>query len=376
MSAYHQMGHDSSNLLSVKELGAFAGAIASPVNETEDTMLSKVLKLKSDHFEIILDPQLYYPNSTRGHLTEWSYFPSDVDTADQSNPAWWTSIINNLSDCVIRIGVDAVCSPAIVPRTYSPEYHSFNLDIGVQLQDRMAGTGIDVLLTVLVPINDLADHQRAAEIASIITTEDISRVYLVFVSDVEARRELKEVDDLIGAMQLIKDLEGAGVRVLVGCSSSDIVLWKAAGARDCATGKFFNLRRHTSSRFEPPAGGGGQLDYWFEEALLAFLREPDLLRVKRKGLLSKASDNNPFAKKILPTIDTGGAWRALSWRQYLFWFSDVEGRMSRGEVTGKKLLQIADDNWGTIEDAGLLMEERRNDGQWVRSWRRALAGLR
>ncbi|MGD0009340.1 MAG: hypothetical protein ABSE93_12445 [Terriglobia bacterium] len=42
MAAYHQMGHDSENLLSEERLGAFAGAILSPVNYAEDRVASQI----------------------------------------------------------------------------------------------------------------------------------------------------------------------------------------------------------------------------------------------------------------------------------------------------------------------------------------------
>jgi hypothetical protein len=85
-------------------------------------------------------------------------------------------------------------------------------------------------------------------------------------------------------MKLIAALESSGQRVTVASCSSEMILWKAAGATNCATGKFFNLR-FTISRFEQPdSSGGGQLGYWFQEALLGFLRQSDLLRVNAQKL--------------------------------------------------------------------------------------------
>lgn len=46
--------------------------------------------------------------------------------------------------------------------------------------------------------------------------------------------------------------------MLVGFASTDVVLWKAAGAKACATGKFANLRRFTTNRFNEP-------EDWFAE---------------------------------------------------------------------------------------------------------------
>ena len=177
------------------------------------------------------------------------------------------------------------------------------------------------------------------------------------------------------AMQLISALERNSVPVTVGFCSSDVVLWKMAGASDCASGKFFNLRRFTRQRFEEPTEGGGQLPYWFEEGLLAFLRQSDLIRARRNGVLSAASLQNPFGAEILSLIDqankTGAKlepWLALSWRQFLYWFADVEGRLSRGEISAEDLLTTADANWAKLDKAKVLMEERENDGRWIRGW--------
>jgi len=103
--------------------------------------------------------------------------------------------------------------------------------------------------------------------------------------------------------------ERAGIKVLVAFASSEMPLWKAAGATHCATGKFFNLHRFTRTRFEePPAGGGGALPYWFEESLFAFLRASDVVRARPHGLLDRTVTENPFAREILERMDkTPGA---------------------------------------------------------------------
>ena len=40
---------------------------------------------------------------------------------------------------------------------------------------------------------------------------------------------------------------------------------------------------------DEPSQGGGQLPYWYEESLVAFLRESDVPRLQRRGELSDAS---------------------------------------------------------------------------------------
>lgn len=83
-------------------------------------------------------------------------------------------------------------------------------------------------------------------------------------------------------------------------------------ATSCATGKFFNLRRFTKSRFEEPAGGGGQLPYWVEESLFAYLRETDVLRVRDEGLIADASRRKPSSRSDPPSHRPRRAVASLS----------------------------------------------------------------
>ncbi|MHB8999620.1 MAG: hypothetical protein ACYC9N_08945, partial [Thermoanaerobaculia bacterium] len=284
MPAYHQMGHDSINLLDNSNLSAYAGAILSPVNYTEADTRSQIERLQSSTFQFFFDPQLYFPLTNRGVLREWSYFPQDFDTADQSSVRWWNTLIDRVLECARRLGAGAVCSPAIVPRVYSFDYFDLLTQVGSTLAD--SANEFTPVQTLVVNLSELADRDRAFTVASIVSRTKCRIVYLVFVTDLEPRRELTEAAELTGGMLLISLLEQAGISVLVGFTSTDAVLWKAAGATSCATGKYFNLRRFTRSRFEEPPGGGGQLPYWVEESLFAYLRETDILRASKAALIS------------------------------------------------------------------------------------------
>ena len=99
MSAFHQMGHHSNNLIDLPAMSAYEGAIFSPINCTQTEAAAQMLEVrtsKSD-FEIIFDPQLYLPASNRGKLKKWSYFPKNFDTADPTSSEWWTDISGKLA---------------------------------------------------------------------------------------------------------------------------------------------------------------------------------------------------------------------------------------------------------------------------------------
>jgi hypothetical protein len=224
MSAYHQMGHDSRNLLLEGELSMFRGAILSPVNEDENGIQSLSSAGLPDGFELVFDPQLYYPHSERRLLRAWSYFPTDVDSADLSSLDWWNRLVRRLVECVRRFDPHCVCSPGIVPRTYSDEYYELNRETFAALADELGSTGIQPIQTLIVRIEDLSDPVKCGEIASIATSCTCARIYLVIVSDIHPRREMNDTDGLIGAINLIRYLEAAGTNVVVGFTSSDVIL--------------------------------------------------------------------------------------------------------------------------------------------------------
>lgn len=376
MGAYHQMGHDSVNLLGVPELSGYVGAILSPVNYIEADVIGQIKEFEGrQDFDTVLDPQLYYPKSDIGKLSRWSYYPSNVDTADIQSEAWWNGIVDGFIKTCTTLSPSSACSPAPAAQAYNNDYYSTMTSIGNRFAQGLAGSGIRPVQTVIASLADLSQPNRPLEVSSIVSRTQAESVFLVFVSDIQPRRELKDTDQLLGGMRLIEALENAGLAVTVGYTSSEVVLWKYAGASHCCTGKFFNLRRFTKSRFDEPAEGGGQLPYWFEESLLAFLRESDVGRVRKVNMLSATSQSNPFFKETLTLLSQGQPWLAKSWRFYLYAFYDLEDRIEKGKTDVSKLLEDAEKNWPALEDKGVLMEEARNNGDWIRPWRRALKEL-
>ena len=368
MPAYHQMGNDSRNLLGA--VPSYSGAILSPVNECESDVTAMVKQHRSESFEFIFDPQLYFPRrSDRGQLSTWSYFPQDFDTADMSSLAWWDGILNELAATAERIGANTLCAPAALGgSTLTNDYYETMRTIGDQLVGVAAAAGVRVLQTVAVRLADLSTPGRALEIASIVSNTKSSGIYLVLLSEVKPRDELRDDSELKGAMKLIRVLEDAGLPVLVGCSSSDVVLWKVAGATSCATGKFANLRRFTPGRFNEQEKGGSQVAYWFEESLLAFIRENDIPRIRAHGM--GGGGDNPFAAQILEqhANEPGKPWVGLGWRQYMWWFANIEKRLAAGTVAARDLILAAEANWTKLEENDVFLDERANTGGWLRPW--------
>jgi hypothetical protein len=385
MSAYMQMGHDTENLVGEPGLEDFKGIILSPVNRFPDELAKniKAFREKGD-YDIVLDSQLYSPRSLREKLKQYPYFPTDLDTADTFSMSWWQNIIDSLSKYSKELSIDSVTSPVFLPKVFNLNYYSVCSEIAQQVEDSLKGTGMKILHTVMVELSHLADDNFLMECASIVTQPDCSGIYIVFVSNVDPRRELSDSAELYGAMKFINELESSGKTVMVSNCSSDMLLFKAAGASHCATGKFFNLRRFTVSRFEEPSeSGGGQLAYWFEHSLLSFLREADLLRLQNNGhnnLVGNLHSSNCWSDKILSQLDeqSGKAWLALGWRQFLCWFAKTERTIDSSDAlqTVRDWSKSAEEAWLRLEDDDIFLEERRNNGTWLRPWRQALSSFK
>ena len=105
--------------------------------------------------------------------------------------------------------------------------------------------------------------------------------------------------------------------------------------------------------------------------VFAYLRESDVVRVKRAGAFSASTVRNPYSDPILALINEPKPWVGRGWRHYMWWFADFEARATKDIVRSQ--LRSADSVWRDFEVNDVLMEERRNDGAWVRQWRRAVA---
>lgn len=374
MAVYHQMGHQSDNLVDAEELNGYGGVILSPVNYTRPKVEDFIREHQArTDLEVIFDPQLYYPRTLKEKLRSWAYFPDDYETVDFSTFMGWRGVTEDLAKTARELSVHGVCSPAVAPRVYSDEYFSLTTQITEMLCNAVANSDVSVLQTVLIDLSTLADYERVLSIASIIAQSSAKRFYLVFVaSEPSPRRELTDTEELKGAMLLINELKNNEFEVLVGFTCSDVLLWKSAGAASCATGKFWNTRRFNPGRWgEDTDAGNGHVAYLMEEGLIAFLRDSDVIRTY--SVTSETTHRNPFYEQCRTCIDSGTAWVGLGWRQYLYWFYDFEQRFVQGEIDALTLLQQADKNWEKLEDEKVIMEERRNDGRWIRPWIRAIS---
>lgn len=376
MATYLQQGHGSWGLLEEDDVGSYVGLVLSPVNDGPEAVRNGLTRLggRRADFEVILDPQLYNPTVNKGRLSDWSYYSAEFETADHSDAAWWIARGREVVDDAGRLGVDAVCSPAMFPRYFSDEYYRLIVEVADATRECAREREIDTLLTAIICLKDLANPARALQIASILSDTDCERVYLTFLAeDVQTREPLKDAAALPTAVHLIK-LLSQHLRVHVAFCAHDLVMWKFAGAVDVSSGKFFNLRRFSPGRWREDDTSGRQVSYWNEGPLVTLLRDQEVLRLDREGWFDGRSfSSNPVGQRILDILrgGKGEPWQKLSWLQYLRWFHNADRRFSKpGEP--ETALEVWDKKWGDIHDRRILFTDRFNNGDHVRIWLNAV----
>jgi hypothetical protein len=372
MAAYLQMGHDSWNLLDDDSLSNFGGIILSPVNDDQGKIAERLTRLgkRVDSLEVIFDPQLYNPATDKGHLPSWSHFPSDFETGMKGDLQWWSSVAANVIRAADSVNADTVCSPAFQPKQFSDEYYRLIVSIADATQSIAQDSGMETQITVIVPMSELVVPARASAIASILSSSDCDRIYLMFLDDNPAKDQYKDSEALPTAVHFVRLLSQA-MRVQVAFCSHDAVLWKFAGAQDVTSGKFMNLRRYSPKRWaEDETTGGTQISYWNEGSMLTLLRDADVLMLDRDGYFDRQNFSiNPVSAEIIEILrsKSGLPWQAKSWRQYLRWLSNIDAELIAPESV-QDFLEKADKKWDIFSKKRLKFQDRFNDGAWVRVW--------
>lgn len=380
MSSYLQMGNQNQNLVGEIDLDNFSGIVLSPLNNTPEELLLYVSKFKKiKKYDIVLDPQLYYPRTLKDKIKLHPYFPKDFDTSDYSSLGWWKEINSKLLDYAKYLEINTIISPTIDPKTNNLDYYKLAVDVSNDLNNINKDKSIPKMWSsIIIEINSICNDTYLMELASIISLSESDGFYIIFKSDLASRQEYNDEQQIKAMMSLISQLNILKKEIMISFSGSDMVLFKLAGATHCGTGNFWNLRRFTKARFEESPNGGGQSGYLFEHNLMSFLRESDIKRISRSiysDYIPSILSNNYWTNKIFQDFKRypGKPWVRLGWRQYLSWFSKIESMLNKSDT--KKLvnewLKEAEDRWLLLEDANILMEEQKNNGKWLRAWRQA-----
>lgn len=234
---YHQLGYRFQwNINSILENETGSGAIIAARYMSKDDVEALPVELRQ---RSIFDPQFYLPNSTRGELANYNFFPDVVANGFQT--AEWTpeqaiesamgclefQLANEFRYCIIPTRVrDGMPTDFIESQTFAfvdPFLVAYN----------NLGSSIPCLLQLILTDQMLKDKGYRTNILNWVTgLEEIEGVYLIYKYS-RTHKQIQDTDFLLAVDHFVTSLKQAGMVVVMGylntesipllCSNPDII---------------------------------------------------------------------------------------------------------------------------------------------------------
>ncbi len=253
MKVYHQVGHIHKwNLDSFVKDGCGDGLIFSPVNIESDKLTKINERVRNKSF---IDPQFYLLKEVKSKLSTYNFFPANLVDNIQ------TQDLSDISDKVavecIEYQINNNFQYITIPTRY---FEHFPSDYYDQLNEGFiypftnyyskSSYEKEFLLTVIVKQEQLIDEEKRDYLLNWITgITEINGVYLIFDNNFHTK-QIKDAQYLFNALIFINTLKLSGLKVIIGYTNTEGILYSIANPDAISMGSYENLRKFDASRFQ------------------------------------------------------------------------------------------------------------------------------
>lgn len=257
MKIYHQLGFRENWNYEVLKKGIGNGFIFSPVNLPEDKLMATDISYKKISF---FDPQCYFPENTpKGKLTTYKYFPQNICKEESCS----TQVIMKDESCkeiaekCIELQLKNEFEYIVIPFKRYLTNNSYEMITKNETQfvkpflevvkDQKIKTPL--LLTVVLNQDQLKFAELRDEILNWITSfKKIKGIYLIFQYE-NSSKQIKDSDFLLSALKFIDILKKNGLKVIIGYTNTEALLYSLAMPDGVTIGSYENLRKFSVNRF-------------------------------------------------------------------------------------------------------------------------------
>ena len=252
---YYQLGHQFKwSLESIRNDGD--GLIIAPRHMAPEKVQAIQTGLRRRSF---FDPQFFLPNSARGKLAEYSFFP-DILSGGFTTGEWNLEVARTCADRCLNfqrtLGFQALVIPG---RFYEGMPSDFISDqeeqFVVPFLDSLRAAGGDdtpVFLQLILTDQMLKDDSYRTSILNWITSfQELDGVYLIYYVQ-KRQKQISDIDLLAALLQFIGDIKQSGLSIVVGYTNTESILLLCAGADVLTMGSYENLRIFSLRAFEEP----------------------------------------------------------------------------------------------------------------------------
>ena len=250
---YHQCGHFTSwNKGALEEQGLGDGLIFSPVHEKKErfsTTFSEELKQTS-----FFDPQFYLPNSTKAKLESYEFFPETVSggfsTSDFSIHA-----LEAARGCLrfqLENDFDRIIIPARfheqLDSNYCAAQEAYSVAPFLTAFDESAADK-ELYLTLPVTQHMILDLAFRSSVLNWVTSfPQIDGIYFILSAE-RQRKQITSTPLLKATFAFIHEMQSADLKIVVGYSNSENILYSILGDIDLTFGAYENTRIFSLDKF-------------------------------------------------------------------------------------------------------------------------------
>jgi len=249
---FHQCGHNSNwNIDSYTKDKCGNGLILSPVHQKMDQINKLNSELKNN---CIFDPQYYLPNSQKLKLNSYDFFPEKISggytTADFSLLALESArkcIQYQVDQGFLRITIPARHFSEMTP-DFIEKQNTFTVHPFLQAIDEIEFTG-EVFLTVPITSSMLKHDMYRTDLLNWMTNyQRIDGIYLL-VEDDRSTKQIKDFDFLTIYLKTVKELIDIGLKVIVGHTNTESILFSLIDGCEFTFGAYENTRKFSIDKF-------------------------------------------------------------------------------------------------------------------------------
>ena len=239
MDFYIQMGHgmQTMSVELIKNWGE-GTVILSPVNIKPNRISAFSKQITSNGGQVLLDPQMYYPEKYHKNLEEHNYWLLKDDSDNLIKELW--SLNKELKSSKMIL-------PSYTIDKFSEDWVQFQKNNVVTAKE--IGITKPLYLTVALEKELMKNTLELEKIVLFIEKMDIEGVYLVC----EHPDKMYLVDEplwILNLMNLVTSIKRSGKKTIVGYASHQMLFLASTKCDAIASGNFLNVRWFQSSRFE------------------------------------------------------------------------------------------------------------------------------
>ncbi|EKF9273269.1 hypothetical protein ACPF44_002961 [Vibrio cholerae] len=384
----HQAGHNSNwNRESFTKDNVGDGIIYSPVHDDFNRINSFNKKLKATS---IFDPQFYLPNSAKPKFKTYDFFPNTImnehlgsgfSTVDYSIVA-----LESARRCVkfqLEQGFGKLIIPTRAFEQFDPNYiesqsESFVNPFLTAMKENNAIGKKEIFLTVPITSHMLNIDGYKNNILNWITSyPEIDGIYLICQHD----RKTKQIIDtsfLVDYMKIIKSTCDTGLKVIVGYTNTESLLYSLCGEISLTVGAFENTRIFSLDKFVvSDEGKRGPKPRIYIPKLMNWIlfEEAKLIKKNDENLWNDIYTETKYSKDAFSKTKDPAFNTPTLYKHYFITFSEQITSLSKLTIDQRNLtinswLDNANNYYSRIND--ILILDNHSSEKHVLPWKNSI----